>query len=145
VIHSVDDGAASGPKPPAPWAVGDDAAAAGPRSPPARAGSWWRTRGISIVPLVGDLIAMLRLLSDPKASIWAKLLVVAAIGYVVCPIDLIPDAIPFFGWLDDAGIVIAMRLVLHRQLERYRYPLFGEGSFKRWGTRDPPRSARVHG
>lgn len=52
------------------------------------------------------------------------MLCVAAIAYVVWPADLIPDITPFIFWLDDVGVVVLLRLALHRQLEVYRYPLF---------------------
>ena len=42
---------------------------------------------------------------DQKVSLSTKLLGVLAVLYVVSPIDLIPDVIPFFGWLDDVGVL----------------------------------------
>lgn len=90
-----------------------------------------RRRGFTIVPFFGDLVAMGRLLRDRGASRWLKLLVVLTIAYVVWPLDLLPDfAAPLVAWIDDVGVVLAIRLILSRQLERYRYPLF---------ERSPPR------
>lgn len=82
-----------------------------------------RPRGITIVPFIGDLVAMARLLRDRSAPLWAKLLVVATVVYVVFPADAVPDVAPFFGWLDDVGLVLAVRLLLASRLEPYRYPL----------------------
>jgi uncharacterized membrane protein YkvA (DUF1232 family) len=48
-----------------------------------------------------------RLLRDPRVSIWPKALLVAALGYVVLPFDLIPDAIPLLGEVDDVVILVA--------------------------------------
>jgi uncharacterized membrane protein YkvA (DUF1232 family) len=106
------------------------AADAPPRSSPASealapAAPPKRRRGLSAVPFVGDLLAMTRLFRDRDASLLSKLLVVATIAYVVFPLDAVPDAIPILGWLDDVGIVVGVRLALHRALGRYRYPLFG--------------------
>ena len=44
-------------------------------------------------------------LRDPEASWGARILAVLVAGYVVDPIDLIPDFIPIVGWLDDLGLL----------------------------------------
>jgi uncharacterized membrane protein YkvA (DUF1232 family) len=46
-------------------------------------------------------------------------LAVAVAGYVLSPIDLIPDFVPVLGYLDDVilvplGIVLVIRLILQR-------------------------------
>ena len=44
-----------------------------------------------------------------------KLLVAGAIAYIVSPIDLIPDFIPFFGEIDDLFIlVLALQHLVNR-------------------------------
>ncbi len=48
-----------------------------------------------------------RLLADGRVSRGRKLLLVALLGYLLSPIDLIPDFIPIAGQLDDA-IVVAL-------------------------------------
>ena len=83
-----------------------------------------RRRGFSVVPFFGDLLAMWRMVRDPRAAGWTKVLALAAIAYVACPIDAIPDVAPLLSWLDDVGIVIALRVALYRYLAIYRYPLF---------------------
>src|SRR5262245_11570475 len=84
-------------------------------------------QGFSAVPVFGDILAMIRLLRDRDAAWWAKVLVVATLAYVVCPLDLIPDfTAPVVAWLDDLGLLLALRLALHTRLLPYRYPLFGE-------------------
>lgn len=98
-----------------------------------------KRRGFTIIPFFGDLVAMVRLLMDPKSATWAKVLVVAAIAYVVFPADAVPDVAPILGWLDDVGAVLILRLILSNRLDPYRYPLFGSAS----AARDtlPPRAA----
>jgi uncharacterized membrane protein YkvA (DUF1232 family) len=45
------------------------------------------------------------LLTDRRVSTLDKVLVGAAIAYVVSPLDLVPDAIPFLGQVDDIFLV----------------------------------------
>lgn len=54
-----------------------------------------------------------RLVRDPRVSTLDKGLVVATIGYLVMPLDLIPDVIPFLGQVDD---VYLLALALDRLL-----------------------------
>jgi uncharacterized membrane protein YkvA (DUF1232 family) len=81
-----------------------------------------RRRGLSAVPFLGDVLPAGRLIRDKAAPVWAKLLLFASVAYVVWPLDLVPDAIPILTWLDDMGFVVAVRLILSRQLDRYRLP-----------------------
>ena len=46
------------------------------------------------------------LLADRRVSVVDKLLVAGAIAYIVMPIDLIPDFIPFLGEVDDVFVLI---------------------------------------
>src|ERR1700688_1679667 len=42
---------------------------------------------------------------DPRVPWYAKVLALAVAGYALSPIDLIPDFIPVFGYLDDLILV----------------------------------------
>jgi uncharacterized membrane protein YkvA (DUF1232 family) len=59
------------------------------------------------------------ILKDPAISSSVKLraviVLVLIFAYVISPIDLIPDFIPFAGWLDDL-IVVPLGLALARQI-----------------------------
>jgi len=46
------------------------------------------------------------LLTDRRVSNTDKLLVAGAIGYVLLPMDLIPDSIPFLGEIDDLFLLV---------------------------------------
>jgi uncharacterized membrane protein YkvA (DUF1232 family) len=82
-------------------------------------------RGMSAVPFLGDLLALTRLLRDGQAGWGPKILALAALIYVVSPVDAFPEALaPAIGWLDDVGLVLALRLLLAKRLDPYRYPLF---------------------
>lgn len=60
-----------------------------------------------IVETLGTLISAL---DNPKTPIPMKALIVSAIGYIILPIDLMPDFMPFFvGYTDDvlsAAVVV---------------------------------------
>ena len=47
-------------------------------------------------------------LQDPRVPKRAKWLLGLAVGYMLSPIDLIPDFIPVLGYLDDVLIVPAL-------------------------------------
>ena len=46
------------------------------------------------------------LLTDPRVSALDKVLLGVAVAYVIAPIDLIPDFVPFIGQVDDVFIVV---------------------------------------
>ena len=55
-----------------------------------------------------NVLVLYYVMKDTKTPAWAKALIVGALGYVICPIDAIPDFIPVVGWTDDAGAVAAV-------------------------------------
>jgi uncharacterized membrane protein YkvA (DUF1232 family) len=68
----------------------------------------------ALVRLVPDCVVLFkRLLTDPRVDWWRKALLIGVIGYVVSPIDLVPDFIPIAGQFDDAILVVlAIRVLL---------------------------------
>ena len=77
------------------------------------------------VRLVGRVRLMVMLCSDylagrytrvPVATIW---MLVFALLYVVGPLDIVPDIIPGFGWIDDAFVVALVFKAVRRDLRRY--------------------------
>ena len=54
-----------------------------------------------------------RLIRDPRVSRANKVLVGAAVAYVLSPIDIVPDFIPLAGQVDDlfAVCIVLMRLI----------------------------------
>ena len=58
-----------------------------------------------------ELLMAWALLRDPRAPKSAKVVIVLAALYVLSPIDLVPDAIPILGWLDD-GLIAYLLLQL---------------------------------
>ena len=69
-----------------------------------------RTDARALAGIAPDCAVLLRRLARERRLSWPRRLAVAACaGYVLFPIDLIPDAIPVAGQLDDA-IVVALGL-----------------------------------
>jgi uncharacterized membrane protein YkvA (DUF1232 family) len=51
---------------------------------------------------------------------WAIAAVVFTLGYVVTPIDLIPDFIPVVGYVDDAAVMSVCLLMVEEQIFKYK-------------------------
>ena len=63
-----------------------------------------------------ELVAVSIAYRDPRTPWYARAVAVLVIAYALSPIDLIPDFIPFLGYLDDLilvplGIYITLRLI----------------------------------
>lgn len=85
-------------------------------------------------PFIDDIDTAYSLLRDystrryreiPWASIAA---IVAALLYVLNPLDLIPDLPPFFGFIDDASILALCWSMVRTDLDKYREYLEGRNS-----------------
>lgn len=73
----------------------------------------------TVLSAIRELPHYLRLLwglaRDSRVAIVDKLLVLAAAAYIVSPIDVIPDFIPFLGQIDDLYLLIlALQRMMHR-------------------------------
>lgn len=66
--------------------------------------------------LLPDVIRLLhRLATDPELPRGVRVRLWLLLGYLLLPIDLIPDFIPVLGYADDALVVaLALRSVAHR-------------------------------
>lgn len=73
-----------------------------------------RDDALTIARFIPDCIVLFRrLLRDDRVPRGSKFLLVAVLGYLASPIDLVPDFIPVAGQLDDAIIVaLVIRSVL---------------------------------
>lgn len=64
--------------------------------------------------LIPDLLRTLKsLVADPKVPRGSKVWIAVVLGYLLLPIDLVPDFLPVIGWADDLIVVaIVLRHVL---------------------------------
>ena len=56
---------------------------------------------------------------DPSVSTLRKLTGVAAVAYLLMPVDVVPDVIPIIGWLDDVGVLTAAGAFITRGVRRH--------------------------
>jgi uncharacterized membrane protein YkvA (DUF1232 family) len=68
-----------------------------------------------------DILALYKYMKDPLVKWYRKAIVVAGLIYFIVPIDAIPDMTPFFGYLDDLGVITALLKYLGSELMSY-YP-----------------------
>jgi uncharacterized membrane protein YkvA (DUF1232 family) len=65
-----------------------------------------RADAAALARFVPDCVILVRrLLGDPRLPRRSRLALLAVLGYLVCPIDLVPDFIPVAGQLDDAVLL----------------------------------------
>lgn len=65
--------------------------------------------------VVENALVLYVLLLDGQTPAWAKAAILAALGYLICPCDAIPDPLPGLGLADDA-LVLALLLAELRGL-----------------------------
>jgi uncharacterized membrane protein YkvA (DUF1232 family) len=78
-----------------------------------------RGRRASAFTLLRHPVALIRFLTARGTPLAPRLLAVAALAYVLFPLDLIPDVIPVVGWLDDIGITALLLGYVASQAARY--------------------------
>ena len=52
-----------------------------------------------------EIIVLYYAFRDKRTGLWIKLPALISLIYLLSPVDLIPDFIPFFGYLDDLIVV----------------------------------------
>ena len=72
-----------------------------------------------------DVVAVWIAARDPRTPTVARILAAATAAYALSPIDLIPDAIPVLGLLDDLvivplGLMLVIRLIPPPLMDEYR-------------------------
>ena len=85
----------------------------------------FRRKTIKAFKLRKQIKVFIGVVRDPRTPLPGKLLLGSAVGYLMLPIDIIPDFIPFIGFLDDVVIVpllfyIAFRAIPKELIDEYR-------------------------
>jgi len=80
------------------------------------------TKGQALKTYLADLQLAYKMLRDPNFQIERskKITVIIALLYIISPIDLIPDAIPFLGMLDDVLVAGYALKQVADELARYK-------------------------
>lgn len=65
-----------------------------------------------------ELAVLWRAFLAPETPVWLKALMLLIPGYLLSPIDLIPDFIPILGWVDDAIVIPLLVSFLVRLVPR---------------------------
>jgi len=83
------------------------------------------SKGQGLKAYVDDLQLAYKMLRDPnfQVSKETKTVLIIALLYVISPIDLIPDAIPLLGLVDDVLVAGYALRQASAELERYRQTL----------------------
>jgi uncharacterized membrane protein YkvA (DUF1232 family) len=77
-----------------------------------------------------------------------KLLILAALGYAISPVDLIPDPIPVIGQIDDLAVLLLVLELIAKYIPDVAYPkaeaklqeLFGDDTIKQCTDREASRA-----
>lgn len=77
-----------------------------------------------------DVVALWLSTRDPRVPRYAKAVAASVAAYALSPIDLIPDFIPVFGYLDDLlivplGILLAVKLIPEQVMTELRAKAVG--------------------
>ena len=84
-----------------------------PSAAPATAPLDRLTEAAALLPNLMKLVY--RLLRDPRVPVRGRAFALFALGYLVSPVDLIPDFVPILGQADDVVVVV---LALHHLLRK---------------------------
>lgn len=69
-----------------------------------------------IADIWDKVTALWNLIADPRKGWASKALAIAALVYLISPIDAVPDFIPVLGLLDDVGVILSAAASLASEL-----------------------------
>jgi uncharacterized membrane protein YkvA (DUF1232 family) len=75
----------------------------------------WKRVSVLWTVIRGDARQLWRALRHPRAPRWLLPASLALLAYVIWPVDLIPEVVPFLGVVDDVVLIpLAIRFLLDR-------------------------------
>jgi len=81
--------------------------------------------------LVERAMVLYYCLKDADTPVWARGVIVGALGYFVLPMDAIPDIVPLSGFADDFSVLVAALVsVAHHVKPEHRE--MARGDLARW-------------
>lgn len=87
----------------------------------ARGGFWTKLKEtLKKFPAAREAVALFHFVSDPDVSFGLKSTAILALVYFISPIDIVPDAIPLAGLIDDGMVLMAAVTSLATALAPYR-------------------------
>lgn len=66
--------------------------------------SWFNVFG-SKLSFVKKILVLYYCMMDDETPKYVKAIIVGALGYLILPVDAVPDAIAGLGWLDDLAVI----------------------------------------
>jgi uncharacterized membrane protein YkvA (DUF1232 family) len=73
------------------------------------------------IRIVYTALVLFYTLQKPTTPVWAKSMIIGALGYFILPLDFIPDFIPFIGYTDDfsalAGALVAVAMYVDDEVK----------------------------
>lgn len=75
----------------------------------------WKRLSLLWVVVKGDARVLWHALKHPQSPRWVKFAVAGVALYLLSPVDVIPDVLPFFGVVDDIVLIpLALRWILKK-------------------------------
>lgn len=84
---------------------------------------FWPTfkRAVRQIPFSRDLVAAFYCALDPQTPTRVRGILLAALGYFVMPVDMIPDVFAVIGFSDDVAVLSTAFAMISRHIRPYHY------------------------
>jgi uncharacterized membrane protein YkvA (DUF1232 family) len=73
------------------------------------------------IPFSRDLVAAFYCATDRETPLRARGILLAALGYFVLPIDVVPDMLAFVGFTDDIAVLSTAIALINRHIKERHY------------------------